>query len=98
VIVPGGGWAAQPGHMHWAAQSSCLRIYLHCPPGTALKRVEQGETRPMLVATDPAVRMRQLLEAREPFYRLADFVVAADRAPEQVTAGVLELARTHGGW
>ena len=21
VIVPGGGWAAQPGHMHWAGQS-----------------------------------------------------------------------------
>jgi shikimate kinase len=98
VIVPGGGWAVQHGHMHWAAESFCLRIYLRCPPATALKRVEQGETRPLLGAADPALRMRQLLEAREPFYQLADFVVAADRTPEQVTEGVLELARTQGGW
>ena len=98
VIVPGGGWAAQPGHMHWAAESACLRIYLRCPPAIAAKRVEHGETRPVLVVTDPADRMRKLLEAREPFYKLADFEVAADGAPEQVAAGVVALARSHGGW
>jgi shikimate kinase len=98
VIVPGGGWAAQPGHMHWARESSCLRIYLRCLPGTAAKRVEQGETRPLLVGVDPVERMRKLLEAREPFYKLADYEVSAERGTEQVAAGVLELARAHGGW
>jgi shikimate kinase len=98
VIVPGGGWAAQPGHMHWAAESSCLRIYLRCPPAMAAKRAGQGETRPLLEGTDPVARMRKLLEAREPFYKLADFEVAAERDPEQVVAGILELARRHGGW
>jgi shikimate kinase len=97
VIVPGGGWAAQPGHMHWAA-SSCLRIYLRCLPATAAKRADQGETRPLLVSPDPLKRMQQLLEAREPFYKLADFEVVADRDTAQVVAGVLDLARRHGGW
>jgi shikimate kinase len=98
VIVPGGGWASQPGHMHWAGESSCLRIYLRCLPGTAAKRVDQGEVRPLLEGSDRAERMRNLLDLREPFYKLADFEVAAERDPEQVVAGVLEVARAHGGW
>lgn len=98
VIVPGGGWAAQPGHMHWAAQSLCLRIYLRCVPKTAAKRADQGETRPLLEGTDPVERMRKLLELREPFYKLADFEVSADGEMEEVSAGVLDLARRHAGW
>jgi len=98
VIVPGGGWAAQQGHMHWAGQSLCLRIYLRCQPKTAAKRADEGEARPLLVGTDPVERMRKLLELREPFYRLADFEVAAEQDAARVVAGVLDVARRHGGW
>ncbi|HEX2218162.1 MAG TPA: shikimate kinase [Gemmatimonadales bacterium] len=97
VIVPGGGWAAQPGHMH-GARANALLIYLSCPAPTAIKRAEQGEVRPLLTGSDPLGRMRKLLEAREPFYKLADFEVAAERGTEQVVAGVVDLARRHGGW
>jgi shikimate kinase len=97
VIVPGGGWAAQPGHMH-GARGFALLVYLRCLPSTAAKRAEMGEVRPLLAGPDPVERMRKLLEAREPFYKLADFEVAAERGTEQVVAGVVELARRHGGW
>jgi shikimate kinase len=97
VIVPGGGWAAQPGQMHGAREFALL-IYLRCQPSTAAKRADQGETRPLLEGTDPVERMRKLLELREPFYKLADFEVSADRRTEEVSAGVLDLARRHGGW
>ena len=97
VIVPGGGWAAQPGHMH-GARANALLIYLSCPAPAAVKRAEQGEVRPLLTGSDPLGRMRKLLEAREPFYKLADFEVAAERGTEQVVAGVVDLARRHGGW
>ncbi len=97
VIVPGGGWAAQPGHMHGAREFALL-IYLRCLPGTAAKRVEQGEVRPLLAGSDPVERMRKLLVARDPFYQLADCEVAAERGPEHVAAAVVELARAHGGW
>ena len=97
VIVPGGGWAAQPGHMHGAREFALL-IYLRCLPSTAAKRVEQGEVRPLLAGVDPVEKMRKLLDLREPFYKLADFEVAAERGPDQVAAGVVELARAHGGW
>jgi shikimate kinase len=97
VIVPGGGWAAQPGHMHGAREFALL-VYLRCLPSTAAKRAEMGEVRPLLVGPDPVERMRKLLDAREPFYKLADFEVAAERGTEQVVAGVLDLARRHAGW
>jgi shikimate kinase len=97
VIVPGGGWAAQPGHMH-GARDFALLIYLRCVPRTAAKRAEQGEARPLLVGPDPVERMRKLLESREPFYKLADFEVAADGGVEEAVAGVVDLARRHGGW
>ena len=97
IIVPGGGWAAQPGHMH-AARAQALLIYLRCPAATATKRAEQGEARPLLAGSDPVDQMRKLLEAREPFYRLADFEVAAEQGAEQVSAEILALARRHGGW
>ena len=97
VIVPGGGWAAQPGQMHGAREFALL-IYLRCPPRTAAKRAEEGDLRPLLVGPNPVERMRKLLDLREPFYKLADFEVAADGRIEEVSAGVVDLARRHGGW
>jgi shikimate kinase len=98
IIVPGGGWAAQPGQLE-AAKPACLTIYLKCTAATAAHRSEHGEVRPLLVGTDPVERVRLLLEAREPFYRLADYVVSAEvKAAPAVAQEVIRLARMHGGW
>jgi shikimate kinase len=98
VIVPGGGWASQPGQLE-AAKAASLVVYLRCLPGTASKRSEQGEVRPLLAGVDPVQRMRTLLEEREPFYTLAHHTVQAEHsAPEAVAAEIIGLARHHGGW
>lgn len=98
VIVPGGGWAAQPGQLE-TAKSRCLSIYLRCLPGTAAKRSQQGEARPLLVGVDPAQRMRTLFEERQPFYILAHHTVQTEHsAAESVAAEIVGLARHHGGW
>ena len=98
VIIPGAGWAAQPGQMQ-EAKRACLIIYLKCSASTAARRSEQGEVRPLLVGTDPVERVKSLLAAREPFYKLADYEVAADvKAAPAVADEVIRLARTHGGW
>jgi shikimate kinase len=83
--------------MHGAREFALL-IYLRCLPRIAAKRAEEGELRPLLVGPDPVERMRKLLDSREPFYKLADFEVAADGRIEEVSAGVVDLARRHGGW
>jgi shikimate kinase len=98
VIVPGGGWAAQPGQLE-AARAGALVIYLKCAPGTAAKRTEQGEVRPLLAGVDPVQRMQALHQAREPYYLLADYVVeVGSRPPGDVSSDVVELARKHAGW
>ena len=98
VIVPGGGWAAQPGEVNEAKRDSLL-VYLNCPPAVAVKRSDQGEARPLLVGPDPVQRMKALLEAREPYYKLADYEVAADKAAaEPIAEAVVGIARRHGGW
>jgi shikimate kinase len=99
VIVPGGGWAAQPGQVDEARRLSLL-IYLRCSPATAARRIADGEGRPLLAGGgDPTERIRQLQAVREPFYKLADYEVAADAKPPGVVAeAVVGLARAHGGW
>jgi len=98
VVVPGGGWAAQPGEMD-AARPISLIVYLACKPEVAVRRSEEGEGRPLLAGADPIQRMKQLLEARQVFYRLAHCQVAADtKTPAAVAAEVTRLARLHGGW
>lgn len=98
VIVPGGGWAAQPGNLA-AAVASGYAVYLETTPGTAARRVASGDHRPLLGAGDPIGRMRALLAAREPFYLAAHARVATDRrAPDEVARDVVLLARNHAGW
>ena len=98
VIVPGAGWAAQAGQME-AGKARSLTIYLECPPQVAARRLEQGEERPLLAGTNPEQRLTAQLKDREPYYRLADYEVAAGkRAAAEVAAEVMALARRHGGW
>jgi shikimate kinase len=98
VIVPGGGWAAQPGQLA-SALESCLVIYLKCLPATAARRTEEGEARPLLAGVDPGQRMAALLKEREQFYSLAPQQVDTERADAAaVAASIVDLARTRGGW
>ena len=50
-------------------------------PTVAAKRTEQGEDRPLLMGADPEQQIRKLLAEREPFYRLADYVLEAGKGP-----------------
>lgn len=98
IIVPGAGWAAQPGQME-AGRSRSLTFYLECPPPVAARRIAEGEVRPLLTGVDPEERLRALLKDREPFYRLADYEVAtAKRTAADVAGEVVSLARRFGGW
>jgi shikimate kinase len=98
VIVPGGGWAAQPGQVE-AAKQGCLIVYLKCSATTAARRSEDGDVRPLVTGADPVERTRTLLQAREPFYKLAHYEVAADsKAAPLVAKDVIRLAVMHAGW
>jgi shikimate kinase len=100
VIVPGGGWAAQPGEVNEARPGSLL-IYLKCSAAIAARRSEQGEeVRPLVAGGgDPVERVKALLAAREPYYKLADYEIATDgKKATDVAEEVVRLARLEGGW
>lgn len=98
IIVPGGGWAAQPGEIEAVAESGFV-VYLKCLAMTATKRTATGEVRPLLTQGDPSQRMRELLQAREPFYLKAHAQVNADLGTAQAVANeLLAVARAGAGW
>ena len=98
VIVPGGGWAAQPGVLE-AAKAVAYVVYLVARPETATARAIPSGTRPVLMGGDSDAQMRELLKAREPFYQKADATVETERkTADQVAGEVLQLARNRAGW
>jgi shikimate kinase len=98
VVIPGGGWAAQPGALA-SARGRALIVYLKTRPDTATTRAEPDGNRPMLSGEDPALRMQQLLREREAFYLEADAQVETDRkTAAKVADEVVELARRRAGW
>jgi len=98
VIVPGGGWAAQPGELD-AARADSLLLYLKCDAKVAAKRTEQGQDRPLVMGSDPEQQIRKLLAEREPFYLLADYVLETGKgSAEKVAEEVVQHARRYAGW
>jgi shikimate kinase len=98
VIVPGGGWAAQPGQLD-AARPRGYFVYLKARAEVTAGRAESSGTRPVLMGEDPVTRMRELYRTRDPYYAKADAVVLTEaKSLENVAAEVLKLAQTSAGW
>jgi len=98
VIVPGGGWAAQPGALD-AARSHGYFIYLKARAEVAAGRAVPSGTRPVLMGGDPVDQMRELFTTRDPFYAKADATVQTEaKSAENVADEVIRLAQTSAGW
>ena len=98
VIVPGGGWAAQPGQLD-GARSHGYFVYLKARAEVAAARAEPSGTRPVLMGDDPVARMRELYQTRDPYYAKADATVLTEaKSAENVAAEVIKLAQTSAGW
>jgi shikimate kinase len=100
ILAPGGGWAAQEGHIEKAKELGAFVIYLKVFPAVAANRATGDGTRPLLVGDDPLARMKKLLDEREPFYKKADADVPNDspRTAEQATDEIVKLAKEQAGW
>lgn len=99
VIVPGGGWAAQPGQLD-AARSRGYFVYLKARPEIAARRAEEAAgTRPVIMGEDPEAQMRTLFTARDPYYAKADVTVQTEaKSAEKVAEEIIRLAQTSAGW
>lgn len=96
IIASGGGWAAQPGNLE-AVAGAALTLYMCVTPEVAASRLGDAADRPLLSGA-VLPKLRELLAAREKWYRLADLEIEATGAPDLVAAAVATAARQYGGW
>lgn len=89
VIATGGGLPINPVNLE-SLKSHALVVCLWASPEVIWKRVKRHSHRPLLQAPDPQERIRELLAAREPFYKNADVLVNTDsRTLQEIVQTVL---------
>jgi shikimate kinase len=97
VIATGGGTPIRPENLA-SLRSHALVVCLWGSPESIWRRVRSHSHRPLLQDPDPMGRIRQLLAAREPFYRAADVLVNTElRSLQEVAQHVVlqfHLARS----
>src|SRR2546425_418371 len=74
VIASGGGLGANPEHLISLKQHA-LVVCLWASTDVIWERVRSQSHRPLLQGGDPMEKIRELLAAREPFYRQADVLI-----------------------
>ena len=78
VVAPGGGWAAQPGHLDQLPPDSAV-IWLQVSPAEAIRRLRGSPVeRPLLAGADPVGALEALAEQRTEHYAQADLTVPVD--------------------
>ena len=86
VVSCGGGLVVQPG-MLALLKSKGVVVCLHASVETILARTSRQQNRPLLIAEDPAERIRTLFAQREPIYKQAGTVILTDGRPLTDIAG-----------
>jgi shikimate kinase len=75
VLATGGGAVLAPQNRAILSNRGFV-VYLHADIDQLVERTRRDANRPLLNTEDPAARMRELLEHREPLYReIADLII-----------------------
>jgi shikimate kinase len=82
VLATGGGAFMNPD-TRAAIGAKGVSIWLNADLDTLMRRIKRRHDRPLLHTEDPAATLRQLIDARYPTYRLADFTVQSREVPHE---------------
>jgi shikimate kinase len=89
IIATGGGVGANQAHLDSLKQHA-LVVCLWASPEKIWERVRHQTHRPLLQDPDPLAKIRELLAAREPFYKQADVLLSTQvRSVKEVAEQVL---------
>jgi len=93
VIATGGGLPTQIDNLT-SLKAHALVVCLWASPEKIWERVRNQSHRPLLQDADPQQKIRELLAAREPFYRQADVLLNTElRSVREVTQQVVHQFR-----
>ena len=84
VLAPGGGAFMDP-ETRRTIRERAISIWLRCPLGVLLQRVQGRTHRPLLNAGNPAETLARLSAERSPIYAQADIIVDGSEDPPHVT-------------
>ena len=86
VLATGGGAILLPENREHLASRGVV-VYLEASIAQQVERTQHGRHRPLLLNTDPATRLAELMAIREPLYRaIAHVVIQTDRRKVQSVA------------
>lgn len=93
VISAGGGLPVNPKNLV-SLKTHSLVVCLWASPEKIWERVKNQSHRPLLQAPDPQAKIRELLAAREPFYKQADVLLNTElRSLREVAQQVVHQFR-----
>jgi shikimate kinase len=93
VICAGGGLPTNPQSLS-SLKTHALIVCLWATPEKIWERVRHQSHRPLLLDADPQRKIRELLAAREPFYKQADVLIHTDiRSVREVAQQVVHQFR-----
>jgi shikimate kinase len=101
VLATGGGAVLDAQNRQHLAERGWV-VFLETPVAQQVERAGRTRHRPLLHGTDPALRLTQLLQIREPLYReIADLTVNTNRkrvaqVAEQIAARYRAIHSTAG--
>lgn len=91
VIISTGGGAVLRQENRELLNNNGIIVCLIATPETILERTGRSAKRPLLNVEDPLGRIKELLEARRPFYEKADIIIDTEaKTPRQVAEEILE--------
>ena len=95
IVLGTGGGAILNAGSRTALHERGTVIYLHSTAETSYERVRRNRDRPLLMVTDPLMRLRQLYDARHPLYlETAHYTIESYR--DRPTAVVAEIIQRLG--
>jgi shikimate kinase len=93
VIATGGGLPANPANLI-SLKTHALVVCLWASPEKIWDRVKNQSHRPLLHDPDPQAKIRELLAAREPFYKQADVLLNTElRSVREVAQQIVHQFR-----
>jgi shikimate kinase len=93
-VVSTGGGAVIRDENRRAFKENGVTLCLTAHPESIYDRIKHETHRPLLQGENPLARIRELLDAREQFYRQADFIIdTSERSVDDVISEIKEKVR-----
>jgi shikimate kinase len=90
VISTGGGVVLNPSNIVQLRKNGVV-ICLKARPEIILRNIGKSKKRPLLLQSDPIIKIRQLLDERQHYYKFADFTIdVSDMNVSEASAAVIE--------